>query len=191
MVFIQHCFHLEQHCFHLDRQFSCYPNISNWLSRFPTQSSLVIQNSCSSWLSCTLSVCVVTVRIFDKIKYCMFQITMIQGVIHICSINIKIQQQYFPRTPLIITLPLDLVARGFVITWLAHRLPQGRGFVLLKVFPARMISVYVAHMIDIFSNISRQRRCNTTPIGFGGWVEILIKINWNWPRCCKYSQFGG
>ena len=55
MVFIQHCFQLEQHCFHLDRQFSCYSNISNWLSRIPTQSSLVIQNSCSSWLSCTLS----------------------------------------------------------------------------------------------------------------------------------------
>ena len=56
MVFIQHCFHLEQHCFHLDRQFSCSPNISNWLSWFVTQSSLVIQNSCSSWRSCTLSV---------------------------------------------------------------------------------------------------------------------------------------
>ena len=57
MVSIQHCFHLEQHCFHIDRQFSCSPNISNWLSRVPTQSSLVIQNSCSSWLSCTLSRC--------------------------------------------------------------------------------------------------------------------------------------
>ena len=55
MVFIQHCFHLEQHCFHLDRQFSCSSNISKWLSRIPTQSSLVIQNSCSSWPSCTLS----------------------------------------------------------------------------------------------------------------------------------------
>ena len=42
-------------CFHIDRQFSCSPNISNWLSRITTQSSLVIQNSCSSWLSCTLS----------------------------------------------------------------------------------------------------------------------------------------
>ena len=48
MVFIQHCFHLEKHYFHLDRQFSCSPNISNWLSRVPTQSSLVIQNSFSS-----------------------------------------------------------------------------------------------------------------------------------------------
>ena len=48
MVFFQHCFHLEQHCFHHDRQFSCSPNISNWLSRVPTQSSLVIQNYCSS-----------------------------------------------------------------------------------------------------------------------------------------------
>ena len=55
MVFIQHCFHLEQHCFHLDRQFSCSSNISNWLSRIPIQYSLFIQNSCSSWLSCTLS----------------------------------------------------------------------------------------------------------------------------------------
>ena len=55
MVFIQHCFHLEQHFFHLDRQFSCSSNISNWLSRIPTQSSLAIQNSCSSWLPCTLS----------------------------------------------------------------------------------------------------------------------------------------
>ena len=41
-------FRLEQHCFHIDRQFSCSPNISNWLSWVPTQSSLVIQNSCSS-----------------------------------------------------------------------------------------------------------------------------------------------
>ena len=48
MVFFQHYFHLEQHCFHLDRQFSCSPNISNWLSQVPTQSSLVSQNSCSS-----------------------------------------------------------------------------------------------------------------------------------------------
>ena len=48
VVFFQHCFHLEQHCFHLDRQFSCSPNISNWLSQVPTQSSIVIQNSCSS-----------------------------------------------------------------------------------------------------------------------------------------------
>ena len=48
MVFFQNCFHLEQHCFHLDRQFSCSPNISNLLSRVPTKSSLVIQNSCSS-----------------------------------------------------------------------------------------------------------------------------------------------
>ena len=56
MVFIQHCFHLEQHCFHLDRQFSCSSKISNLLSRIPTQSSLEIQNSCSSWLSCTLSI---------------------------------------------------------------------------------------------------------------------------------------
>ena len=55
MVFIQHCFHIEQHWFHLDRQFSCSPNISNWLSRVPTQSSLVIHNSCFSWLSRTLS----------------------------------------------------------------------------------------------------------------------------------------
>ena len=55
MVFIQYCFHLEQHCFHIDRQFSCSPNISNWLSRIPTQPSLVIQNSCSSWLSCIIS----------------------------------------------------------------------------------------------------------------------------------------
>ena len=55
MVFIQHCFHPEQHCFRLDRQFSCSSNISNWLSWIPTQSSIVIQNSCSSWLSCTLS----------------------------------------------------------------------------------------------------------------------------------------
>ena len=55
MVFIQHCFHIEQHCFHLDRQLSCSSKISNWLSRIPTQYSLVIQNSCSSWLSCTLS----------------------------------------------------------------------------------------------------------------------------------------
>ena len=56
MVFIQMCFHLEQHCFHLDRQFSCSPNISNWLSRVPTQYSLVIHNFFSSWLSCTLSI---------------------------------------------------------------------------------------------------------------------------------------
>ena len=48
MVFIQHCFHLEQHCFHLDRQFSFSPKTSNWLSWVPTQSSQVIQNSCSS-----------------------------------------------------------------------------------------------------------------------------------------------
>ena len=41
MFFIQHYFQLEQHCFHLDRQFSCSSNISNWLSRIPTQSSLV------------------------------------------------------------------------------------------------------------------------------------------------------
>ena len=54
MVFNQHCFHLEQYCFYLDRQFSCSSNISNWLSRVPTQYSQVIQNSCSSWLSCTL-----------------------------------------------------------------------------------------------------------------------------------------
>ena len=56
MVFIQHCFHLEQHCFHLDRQFSCSSNGSNWLSRILTQYSPVIQKSCSSWLSCTISV---------------------------------------------------------------------------------------------------------------------------------------
>ena len=56
MVFIQHCFQLEQHCFHLDRHLSCSSNISNWLSRIPIQYSLVIQNSCSSWLSCTLSI---------------------------------------------------------------------------------------------------------------------------------------
>ena len=82
MVLIQHCFLLEQHCFHielgfesislkclnnmknvyqdnnnvvLDGHFSCYSNISNLLIRIPTQSSLVIQNSCSSCLSCTLS----------------------------------------------------------------------------------------------------------------------------------------
>ena len=55
MVFIQHCFQLEQHCFHLDIQFSCSSNISNWLSRIPTQSSLVIKNSFPSWVSCTLS----------------------------------------------------------------------------------------------------------------------------------------
>ena len=55
MVFIQHYFHLEQHFFHLDRQFSCSSNISNWLSRIPTQYSVVIQNSCSSWLYCILS----------------------------------------------------------------------------------------------------------------------------------------
>ena len=46
-------------------------------------------------------------------------------------------------------------------------------------------------MIDIFSNISRQRRFNTTPIGFGGWVEVFIKVNWNWLRCYKLAQFGG
>ena len=55
MVFIQHCFQLEQHCFHIDRQFSCSSKISNWLSRIPTQSILVIQNSCYSELFCTLS----------------------------------------------------------------------------------------------------------------------------------------
>ena len=54
MVFIQHCFHIEQHFVYIDRQFSCSPKLSNWLSRIPTQSSLVIQNYCSSWLSCTL-----------------------------------------------------------------------------------------------------------------------------------------
>ena len=48
IVFFQHCFHLEQHYFHIDRQFSCSPNISNWLSQIPTKSSLVIQNSCYS-----------------------------------------------------------------------------------------------------------------------------------------------
>ena len=116
---------------------------------------------------------------------------MLQGVLPIYSINIKIQRTDLHITLLITTLSLYLVNRGFVITCLAHRRPTGRGSVLPKVFPVRMISVYVAHMIDIFYNISRQHRCNTTPIGFGGWVEILIKINWNWPRCCKYSQFGG
>ena len=55
MVFIQHFFHLEQNCFHLYRQFSCSSNISNWFSWIPTQSNPVIQNSCYSWLSCTLS----------------------------------------------------------------------------------------------------------------------------------------
>ena len=55
MVFIQHCIHLEHHCFNLDRQFSYSSNISNWLSRILTQYSIVIQNSCSSWISCTLS----------------------------------------------------------------------------------------------------------------------------------------
>ena len=54
MVFIQHCFRLEQHCFHLDRQFSCSSNIPILLIRVPTKSSIVIQNSCSSWLSYTL-----------------------------------------------------------------------------------------------------------------------------------------
>ena len=48
MVFIQHCFQLDQDYFHLDRQFSCVSHVSNWLSRIPTHSSLVIQNSCSS-----------------------------------------------------------------------------------------------------------------------------------------------
>ena len=33
MVFFQHSFHSEQHFFHLDRQFSCFSNIPNWLSR--------------------------------------------------------------------------------------------------------------------------------------------------------------
>ena len=116
---------------------------------------------------------------------------MLQGVLPIYSINIKIQRTDLHITLLITTLSLYLVNRGFVITCLAHRRPTGRGSVLPKVFPVRMISVYVAHMIDIFSNIYRQRICNTTPIGFCGWVEVLIKINWNWLWCCKLAQLGG
>ena len=65
------------------------------------------------------------------------------------------------------------------------------GFVLLKVFPVGIISVYVAYILDFFSNISCQCRCNTTPIGFGGWVQVLIKINCNWMWCFKLSQFYG
>ena len=41
-------------------QFEMFGEHENWLSRIPAQSSLVIHNSCSSWLSCTLSVCVVS-----------------------------------------------------------------------------------------------------------------------------------
>ena len=120
----------------------------------------------------------------------MFQITTIQGVLPIYSIEIKIQWPNFSRTPLIMTLSLDLVARGSGITCLGHIRTPVRGFSLPKVFPFGMISVYVAHMLDTFSNTPCQRRCNTTPIGFGGWVEVLIKINWNWLRCCKLAQFG-
>ena len=121
----------------------------------------------------------------------MFQITMIQGVLPIYSIKIKIQWTYFPCTPLIMNLLLDLAARGFVITLLAHINPPGREFVFLKVFSVRMITIYVAHMLDIFSNISRQHRCNTTHIGFGCRVEVFIKINCNWLCCCKLAQLDG
>ena len=39
---LEHVYHDQ--LVHLDRHFSCSSNISNWLSRIPTQSILVIQN---------------------------------------------------------------------------------------------------------------------------------------------------
>ena len=121
----------------------------------------------------------------------MFQITMLQEVLPTYSVKIKIQWPDLSHTPLIKTLPLDLVSRCFVTTCLSHRWPPGRGFVILKVFTVNIISVYVVHILDIFSNISHQLRCNTTPIGFGGWVEVLIKINRNFLRCYKLVQING
>ena len=121
----------------------------------------------------------------------MFQIKMLQGVLPIYSIEIKIQCTDYLHTPLIMIMPLDLVDIGFFITWLAHRQPPERGFIIPEVFTVRIISVYFAHMIDIFYRISSQLRWNTTPIGFSRWVEVLIKINWNWMPCCKLAQFGG
>ena len=116
---------------------------------------------------------------------------MLQGVLPIYSIEIKIQWPYFPCTPLIITLPLYLVARVFVRTCVVHRRPPGNISVLLKIFPVGMISFYVAHILDICFNISHQRRWNTKPIGFSGWFEVLIKIDRNWLHCCQLAQFGG
>ena len=49
MVFLQHCFHSEQHCFPVLRIFQTDWVLSN------TQSSLVIQNSCSIDYPCILS----------------------------------------------------------------------------------------------------------------------------------------
>ena len=40
--------------------------MSNWLSRVPTQYSLVIQNSCYSWLSCTLSISYIYTRFVEN-----------------------------------------------------------------------------------------------------------------------------
>ena len=55
MVFFQHCFHLEQHCFHLDRQFSCSPNIPNWLNRVLNSNKSNNTELLFLRLACTLS----------------------------------------------------------------------------------------------------------------------------------------